>query len=150
MQSVSGQGYRDERQTLTSRCSHSRKRQPLFMVQDKCSNRNSHDVLGEHRGGVLFSVGTIRGDLLGGSCFSLTLKGKEEFRRHRGMLRVNDLRMQGTPGLGTGHAKAGSSEEVMHTVLHGWSIRGKWWRLSLEHSSPAHEGFICYCKEFGL
>lgn len=74
------------------------------------------------------------------------LKGKEEFARHRDVEGPR-MREQGTLGLETACAEAESLEGVTQVIHDGCSILGDWWQL---HSSPAHEGIICYSKEFGL
>lgn len=71
----------------------------------------------------------------------LDVQGQRGFRRHRGGLRVNDVRMQGASGLGRGHAKAESLAGVTQEVRGGWSLHGKWQWLGLER-----EGLIPYSE----
>lgn len=82
----------------------------------------------------------------------LQLDAREQrgFVRHRGTLRTNDVRMQGASGLGTARAKAERLARVTQEVPCGQNIHGQWWWPSLEHSSPGHEGLVCYSKEVGL
>lgn len=58
--------------------------------------------------------------------------------------------MQDSLGLERACAKAESLKGMTQTARYSWSIHGKWWQLSLEHSSPARKGLICYSEEFGL
>lgn len=53
------------------------------MIQDQCNNRNTHEVLGKHRGGALLRASTTGEELLAGIVLQLDAQGQRGIHEAR-------------------------------------------------------------------